>query len=328
MGAKIRHYKDHMPDIDRSDFLIKSSADFEKIKFQGIDSKLQYHINYCKAWKEYVGVDYAPTFDAPWNLAASLYGLENLVIKAIEEPEFVHEMMRRIVCDFMAPYCDAMANEIEIPYIVGANAWASLPMVSFYILKEFDKPYVDLLNKEIKMGFPFVAGGYWGIRYLKGKEREELMDYTIDIGGGTLYAYDPDPYLAGPEYFRSYADKKNVPLLFSMMNTMLENSTVENAINYVKNFVLAGKNGKTSFSINYSNIGPKLPADKVKASILAARTYGQPGATADTKVELPDHFESFEDFLKRKLADNPEGYKFDWLKKSGYDQLLRGTDGI
>lgn len=321
MGAKIRHYKDHMPDIDRSDYLIKGSDDLGKIKFRGIDSKLRYHIDYCKAWNKYVGVDFAPTFDSPWNLAASIYGLENLVVDALGNPEFVHELMRRVVCDFMAPYCDSLVSEVDVPYIIGADAWASLPIVSFDILKEFDRPYVEMLNKVSKMEIPFVSGGYWGIRYLDGSEREELMDYIIEVGGGTLYVYDPDPYLAGPEYFRAYADKKNVPLLFGMMNTMLENGTVQDAIEYTKNFVLAGKNGKTPFQINYSNIGPKLPIDKVKASILAARTYGHPGADANTKVELPESFESFEDFLKRKLADNPEGYKFDWLEKSGYSHL-------
>lgn len=324
IGAKIVYYKDHIADIDRSDFLIKDESSLDKIHYQGKDhGKIRYLIDYCKAYKEYVGLDYVPTLNSPWNLAANLYGLENLVMEALENPDFVHEMLRRIVCDLQAPLLEDLVREVDgIPYFIGADAWGSLPIVSFDILKEFDKPYVDLLNQTAKIEIPFVSGGYWGLRFLEGKAREELMDYTIEIGGHMLYGYDPDPDVIGPEVFREYADRKNVPLLLSISNTMMENGSPEEIIAYTRRFVMAGKNGKTPFQLNYSNIGPSLPVEKVMLSIAAARTYGQPEATADTPVEAPK-IQSFEDFLKHKLANNPEGYHFEWLKYSGYRHLAR-----
>ncbi|MGI6007257.1 MAG: hypothetical protein ACOX8E_07165 [Ruminococcus sp.] len=64
-----------------------------------------------------------------------------------------------------------------------------LPIVSMDILREFDRPYVELLNKIANMDISFVSGGYWGFRYLQDKEREILMDYTIELGEGALYVY-------------------------------------------------------------------------------------------------------------------------------------------
>ncbi|MGI6011646.1 MAG: MFS transporter [Ruminococcus sp.] len=242
IGANIVYYKNHIPDIDRSNYFIKGKEDLEKIRYQGKDKgQIQYLIDYCKAYKEYVGLDYAPTLNSPWNLAANLFGLENLVMEALSDPDFVHDLMRRIVCDLQAPLLEDLVKEIDgLPYVIGADAWASLPIVSVDLLEEFDKPYVELLNKTADIDIPFVSGGYWGFRYLEGEAREKLMDYTIEIGGGTLYVYDPDPHLVGPDYFREYADRKQVPLLFGVMNTVMESGSADDVIEYTKRFVLAG----------------------------------------------------------------------------------------
>lgn len=324
LGAKIKTYKKHIPDIDRSDFFIKEPRDLDKIKYNGIDAgKLKYHIAYNKAFKEYVGTDFPPTFDSPWNLAANLYGLENLVMDAISDPDFVHEMMKRIVYDFMAPFCDEMANACEgIPYIVGANAWASLPLVTYDMLMEFDKTYVEMLNQRMDSPVPFCSGGYWGIRYLNGEEQDKLLDYTIQVGGGILYGYDPDPQIIGPKQYRKWADEKNVPLLLSVMNTSLEKDDIHEAIDYMKPYLLEGKNGKTCFQLNFSNIGPSIDPQKMKVIVDAARFYGRVDTTVDSVYEIPDQVETFEEFLKRKLKDNPEEYKFEWMKKSSYSYLL------
>ena len=326
LGAKITRHEKHAPEIDRNDYLIKGPEDLDKIKYHGLESaeKLQYHIAYNKAWKEYVGTDFPPTFDSPWNLAANLYGLENLVVDTISDPEFVHELMRRIVCDFMAPFCDEMAYACEgIPYIVGADAWASLPIVSYDVIMEYDKKYVELLNKEMKSGVFFASGGYWGLRYLKGEQLQNMLDYTIAVGGGILYGYDPDPDIIGPETYRKWADEKNAPLLLSVMNVALENDNLAEAINYVKRFVLAGKDGKTSFQLNFSNIGPELKPEFVKTVIDAARFYGRVDTGAESVFEVPSEVESFKSFLERKLENNHEGYRFEWLERSSYRDLAK-----
>lgn len=46
------------------------------------------------------------------------------------------------------------------------------------------------------------------------------------------------------------------------------------------------------------------------------------GADENTPYTEPD-FLPFEEFLKNKMQNNTEGYTFDWLKKSGYKDLLQ-----
>ena len=43
----------------------------------------------------------------------------------------------------------------------------------------------------------------------------------------------------------------------------------------------------------------------------------------DRPFEPLGEIESFEDFLRRKIADNEEGYTFAWLEKSEYSYLLK-----
>ena len=55
--------------------------------------------------------------------------------------------------------------------------------------------------------------------------------------------------------------------------------------------------------------------EKIQAAVQAVKIYGAPGADENTPYLLPK-FRSFEDFLKHKLKNNPEGYTFEWMKQS------------
>lgn len=89
----------------------------------------------------------------------------------------------------------------------------------------------------------------------------------------------------------------------------------------VKSHVLGGKAGITPFLMFLSNIAPATPAANIKAAADATHVYGAPGATADTPFEPASEVESFEDFLRAKIASNEEGHTFAWLEKSGYAGL-------
>lgn len=327
IGAKINFYKDHIPDIDRNDFLIKDRGDLDKIRFKGLDSgRFRYLIEYCHAYTEYVGADVFPSFCAPWSVASNLYGLENLIVAAMTDPEFVHDMLHRIVYDLQGPMLKAMAA--EIPGFSGlsvADAWTSPPMVTLEIIKEFSEPYTLKLNDAMGVDTPIISSGIWGSSYYAGEEWERFMDFIVSVG---VYAqaFDPDQEKVGPEKYREYADRKCAPLLLGFSTTVLQNAGIEEIVERTKHYTLAGKNGKTPFVFFYNNFAPHTPIDNIRASIAAVHTYGEPGADGDTAFELPDKAESFEDFLKAKLKNNPEGYTFDWLEKSEYSYLRKGGE--
>ena len=324
IGAKMAFYEDHIPDVDRSDLFIKSEADLDKIKFHGFEgSRIPYLVEYCKAYKKYSGLDVVPSFSGPWSVAANLYGLENLIIDAVCEPEFVHEFLRRLVQDFEIPFYKAVGE--LIPGMQGttlADAIASPPLVTKEIFEEFVVPYAnDVLNSYDANGI-LKYNGVWGIAEFEGEERDDFVRQLIATEG-TLGVFDPDVELVGPEYYRKLADENGAPLMFGLSTNILQDGTPEEVAETVKRYVLGGKTGITPFLMFFSNIAPATPAINVLTAVEATHVYGAPGATEDTPFEPLGEIESFEDFLRRKIANNEDGYTFAWLEKSEYSYLLQ-----
>ena len=323
MGAKLSFYEDHIPDVDRSDLFIKDESDLDKIKFTGFEgSRIPYLVEYCKAYKQYSGLDVVPSFSGPWSIAANLYGLENLIADAVVEPEFVHELMRRLVQDFEIPFHKALAE--VIPGMQGttlADAIASPPLVTKEIFEEFVVPYAnDVLNSYEANGI-LKYNGVWGIAEYKGEERDDFVRQLI-AAEGTLGVFDPDVMLVGTEYYRKIADEALAPLMFGFSTNVLQDGTPEEVAEAVKKYVLGGKAGITPFLMFLSNIAPATPAINIRTAVEATHVYGAPGATEDTPFEPLGEVESFEDFLRNKIANNEEGYTFAWLEKSEYSYLL------
>ena len=322
IGARVNYYTKHIPDIDRDDFFIKNARDLGKIKFRGLDSgRYRYLIEYCHAHTRYIGVDVFPSFCAPWSLASNLYGIDNLVVAAMTEPDFVHEMLRRIVYDLQGPMLKALAAEVPgFDLISVADAWCSLPMVSQMLHDEFVEPYTLLLPKAMGVEVPVRSSGIWGSSLLRGKARDRFMDFIVKMGGYAT-AFDPDPEVVGVRYYREYADRTGVPLLLGFSTTLLRDGSLEEIVERAKRYTLQGKDGTTPMLFFFNNIAPNTPIDSIRAAIAAVRTFGEADATEDTPFALPQKAEPFEDFLKRKLANNAEGYTFDWLSRSAYAHL-------
>lgn len=320
-GAKLNFYTNHIPDVDRNDFLIKDESDLEKIKFGGLNSgRIPYLIEYSKAYTELCGVEQFPSFCAPWSLACNLYGYENLIMATMEDPEFVHEMMRRIAEDLSGPMLKAL-NEV-IPGLntfATVDAWSSPPMVTMDIIDEFSVPYLKKILQVAGIDVPISDGGVWGISKLEGKDRERFVQFLVD--NGTLTTFDPDVEILTPEYLRKLADENQTAMWLGMSTSLLESGTVDQIVARVKHYVLAGKNGITPLTFFFNNIAPHTPVENIKAAVAAVEIYGAPGADENTPFVMPE-VESFEEFLKRKIANNSEGYSFEWLKKSKYSYLI------
>lgn len=323
MGAKLAFYEDHIPDVDRSDLFIKGEEDLDKIKFTGFEgSRIPYLVEYCKAYKERSGLDVVPSFSGPWSIAANLYGLENLIADSVVDPDFVHELMRRLVQDFEIPFHKALAE--VIPGMQGttlADAIASPPLVTKEIFEEFVVPYAnDVLNSYEANGI-LKYNGVWGIAEYKGEERDDFVRSLI-AAEGTLGVFDPDVALVGTEYYRKIADEQLAPLMFGFSTNLLQDGTPEEVADAVKRYVLGGKAGITPFLMFLSNIAPATPIVNIRTAVEATHVYGAPDATEDTPFTPVGEVETFEEFLRAKMANNEEGYTFAWLEKSEYRYLL------
>ncbi|UQZ90651.1 hypothetical protein C4J81_16140 [Deltaproteobacteria bacterium Smac51] len=319
MGQKISYATGRYPDIDRSDYLIKDKNDLDKIKFGGLESgRYPYLLKYVKAFRKYAGCYPASDACAPWSLAANIYGLDRLALSAISDPGFTHEMLRRIIYDFMVPLYRAQLEVLpERRQYDLADAFASPPLVSPKIFRDYVVRYYDELCRAFEgADITFGIKGIWGVGVVPEKNREQFTDDLVHVTGGTLGGMDPDVANIGPQWYRDYADRKKVPMFLGLMTKLLEDGPVEAIVERVKHYTLTGKNGLTPFVFFLSNVAPATPSEHVHAAVQAVRTFGQPEADSSTSFQIKPR-ESFGDFVAWKKSNNPEGYSFKWLERSG-----------
>lgn len=323
MGAKLRFYPDHCADIDRSEYFIKSEEDLGKIQFKGLDTgRFPYLIKYCEAYKKYTGADTFPMFSAPWTLAGNLYGVDNLVMDTIEDPEFVTRFLNKIVDDFHVPMFKALAEVLPGFHQVSlADAFASVPIVTPDIVKRFIRPSLERLMEKLDMpGITMQDTAFFGTARLTGEERKEYEDFII-WSNDMFFCIDPDLTELTPQYARQVATEHGVPLMAGISAKQVEAGSVEETNAIIKHFVLEGKKGPTPLFFFFNNLSPRTTIEKLLPATKAVRVYGAPGADENTPFEMPE-IVPFKEFLRKKIKDNPAGYTFDFLKVSKYKDLL------
>ena len=160
---------------------------------------------------------------------------------------------------------------------------------------------------------------FFGTAQLKGAERKEYEDFII-WSNDMFFCIDPDLTDLTPEYARQVATEHGVPLMAGISAKQVEFGDPAETVAIIKDFILKGKKGPTPLFFFFNNLSPRTSVDKLLAATKAVRVYGAPGADEETPYEFPK-IVPFEDFLRKKMADDPAEYRFDWLKVSGYGSL-------
>lgn len=328
MGQKMRFFKNACPDVDRSDYFVRGPEDLDKLKFQGMDAgRMRYIVEYCKAWLRYTQIPAEASmlaFSAPWTLACDVYGLENLVMDTMDDPEFVHEMLERIVRDVHLPMFTALKQELPALESVSlADAFGTPPMITPDIAEQFIQPYIDLENELLNpIGVFVTSTAYFGDALYEGDERRRYEEFMAHVNKA-LFFLDPDAGILGVDYGRKRANELGVLMHTGLSATYAENSTPEEIRERAKEYCLkARKDALTPAFFWVANVATHCPVENVMTATHAARIYGAPGATADTPWTEPDYL-PFEEFIKAKMENNVEGYTFEWLKHSSYSYLLK-----
>lgn len=322
MGAEVKFYPDHCADIVRGHYFIKGREDLGKIRFGGLDTgRFPYLIKYCEAYKKYTGADTFPMFSAPWTLAGNLYGVDNLVLDTVEEPEFVTDLLNKIVDDFHVPMFKALAEVLPGFHQVSlADAFASVPVVTPEIVAKFIRPSLERLMERLHMpGITMQDTAFFGTAQLHGEARKQFEDFII-WSNDMFFCIDPDLTDLTPEYARQVATDHGVPLMAGISAKQVEFGSIEETREIIKNFVLKGKDGPSPLFFFFNNLSPKTSEDKLLAATRAVRIYGAPGADENTPFEAPETV-TFREFLKEKIRNNTAGYEFAWLKVSKYSDL-------
>ncbi len=272
IGQKLRFTDDIMPDIDRAHPLIQEEGDIRKIITPDFDKagRCPLVIDMYNVFEELVGVKASMAFCAPFSLAANIRGIETLIMDMCLNPKFAHELMTRVTEELLIPWLEYLKTKFpHTPSIVGADALASLPIVNIKLMDEFIAPYVERLREACG---PKVCVPNWtGERYAKNPE--EVMDIRLRVNPTFVEGQDPDVEALGPEFYKAYAQKHDLPLLLGVGAVFLRTSTPEEVFNRVKHYVkVGGKNGRLWFYL--CNIEPGTPMENIKAAVNAVHKYG------------------------------------------------------
>lgn len=323
IGAKVRFYPDHCPDLDRSDYFVKGPEDLEKIKFRGLESgRYPFLLKFLEAYKKYTGVDTFPAQCAPWTMACNLYGVDNLVMETIEDPEFVVEFLNKIVDDLHIPLFRALAEVCPGFHTMAfGDAFASIPVVTVDIVKKFIKPNLQRLKDNLGIpGIKLQDTAFFGVSLLSGQDLQDYNDFIV-WANDQYFCCDPDTPIMTPQVAREIANSYGVPLQLGLSAAQVEFGSIEETVAIIKNYILEGKKGPTPLFFFFNNLTPFTSEEKLLCATAAVRTFGAPGADENTEFVKPEII-SFVDFLREKIKDNPAGYTFDFLKKSKYAYLL------
>lgn len=322
MGAKIKFYKKNCPDFDRSEYFIKGREDFDKIRYTGLDAGRFPFLRKVNEYQlRYVQFPAFPVLSAPWTLAGNLYGLDNLVMDCMEDPEFVHDFLNKLVDDYMIPLWNDIIDAFPgIDSMALVDAYVTVPMVTVDIIEEFIRPALERLVEGTGHRIPLLDTAFFGQSKLSPEDRERFEQFVM-WSNGRFFCSDPDVAVLTPEYARRRADEVLLPLQTGVDAKLIEFGTKEEIVERIKHYTLEGKRGITPCIFFFNNFTPGTSEENMQIAMQALKIYGAPGADENTPYVDPE-FISFKDFLKKKIANNVEGYSFDWLPLSGWKDEL------
>ena len=274
IGQAMTYGETAMPDVDRTRPLIRDHDDLKKIRPPDFDSAGRFAqvIEMNHIFCELIGGECEPTlnFCAPFSLAANIRGLEQLIMDISFDPGFARTLFDRITEELLAPWI--MRLKTEFPgsrSICGSDAAGSLPIVDLEILNEWIIPYINRLRQLCDPGI-FVPN-WVGESCLK--DPAEMFDLKRQACPGFVEGQDPDVARLGPELYKEYAERHNLPLILGIGAAFLATATPLEVAGRVKSYLdAAGKNGRLILYL--CNLGATTPPENVTAAVEAVHEYG------------------------------------------------------
>ena len=301
LGQKVVYPPAGIPDADRTQPLISTPSDIERIlppdPFKS--GRMPWIIKVCKKFVEMTGNLERIYFTAPFSIAVNIRGYENLIQDMFERPSFVHRLFRFLCDDVIAPFIETIRSEIGKPDLIldGRDAWASPPMITLDMMDEYIVAYTERLRD--KLGDKVITRGNWGDA--KSRDIERFFAQKIRCSPGALSVLDPDLYEIGPDRVKAFADKHNAFISAGVDAALLERGPVEAIVKRIKLYIdKMARDGR--FMIHLNQIPAKTPPEHIHAAVAACHTYGKyPIADnlKDVHFEIPKR-ESFLEFMRKK----------------------------
>jgi uroporphyrinogen-III decarboxylase len=301
LGQKIIYHPGGIPDADRTDPLIKSPADLDKIKapdpYRSGRMPWVHQIN--RIYMEMTGRPARAYFCAPFSLAVNIRGYENLIEDMAERPRFAHRLFTFLCDEVIGPYIEAMRLEIGNPGLLadGNDAWASPPLITLDMMDEYVVAYTERLRH--RLGAKVVTRGNWGDA--QSRDPERFMAQKLKCSPGFLSALDPDLYKIGPERVKAFAGEHDAFVTAGIDATLLYSGSPKAIAERIRHYInTMAADGRLAIYLN--QIPSQTPPEHIHAAVAACRTYGRLPLSdnlAEMAFEFPQR-ESFSEFLQQR----------------------------
>ena len=275
LGMEVRFFEDKAPELVNEP-LIKKKGDLKNLRppDPGEDGRMPFVV---KVLEEYQKLGIEPklhpsfSFTGPFTLAAILRGVENFLMDTILDPGFAHDLLLFVTEEVLRPWINVMkeVNKMDSPIFGGADALASPPNENIEGLKEFDLNYLLKLRESFRN--EAVVQNWWGESSLK--EPEELLNLKLVASPKIIMGQDPDIEKRGPQMYKDFAKKHDVPLILGIGAAFLMRATPEEIRERVRRYVEVGKEGG-KFLLYLSNVGANTPSENLDAIVEALDDYG------------------------------------------------------
>lgn len=301
MGQKIVYHPDGIPDVDRTDPLIKSPSDLDRISIPDPyrSARMPWVHQLNRYYKEMTGRPARAFFCAPFSLAVNTRGYANLINDMDDDPAFAHKLFEFLCDKVLTPFIEAMRSEIGNPGALadGADAWASPPMITLDMMDEYVVRYTVRLRENL--GEKVVTRGNWGDA--KSRDPKRFFAQKLKCSPGFLSVLDPDLFNIGPEIVRDFAEKNGAFVTAGVDAKLLGDGPIEAIVERIKHYIDAlAREGRCAIYLN--QIPAETPPEHIHAAVAACHTYGRfpiPENLDDIAFEIPER-ETFLEFLEIK----------------------------
>jgi hypothetical protein len=229
--------------------------------------------------------------------------------------------MRIIVDDIQTPLMKALSEKYPGIATKLADAWERVPNISPKTLREFCFPYMDRLRENCK---GFNIGISWFMTYGEGvmpDAREFLIEKLPYAGGLTNTNTEGVP----ASVYRDLAVDMDLPLGVHIPALVIMDGPVDRIIEFTRKMVKESRPGVKDFS--WMGLVPATaPLEHIRALLAAGQAFSiNPCPAVDgfdkIKVEVPRETRSFEEFVREKAKENPDGFSFHWLKDTDFKKF-------
>lgn len=268
LGQRIRWSEAGMPDIDRDVPLVRHRDDLLRIRTPDFDAQpacrrvLAMHA----LFRRLTGIEPGLSFCAPFTLATNLRGIEQFLVDIYTDPVFARDLLARITDEVLGPWIIYQTRHFpNSTKISGVDATASPPIVNLPLLRDWVAPPILRLREQCGTG---VSVANWvGERYLE--RPEDMLDLKLRVGPGSLLGQDPDVEALGPDFYKAYANRQDVPLILGVGAAFLAQARPAAVAERVGHYVKTGARGGR-FALYLCNLAADTPAENVQAAVDAA----------------------------------------------------------